>query len=87
MSGEILGRHRAGGHYAASPVYAEGHIYCFSREGKTLVFRASRELTVLAENQLEGPIFASPAFANSCIYLRTDTHLNCLSTEAPHAPD
>jgi outer membrane protein assembly factor BamB len=85
LSGEILGKVRAGGNYAASPVYAEGRIYCFSREGKTMVFRANRELTVLAENQLDGPVFASPAFSNSAIYFRTDSHLYRLSPEAPHA--
>jgi outer membrane protein assembly factor BamB len=86
-SGDILGKLRAGGHYAASPVYAEGRLYCFSREGKTMVIRAGRELTVLAENQLDGPVFASPAFANSAIYLRTDTHLYCLSSEPAPTPN
>ncbi len=86
-SGEILGKARAGGNYAASPVCAEGRVYCFSREGKTVVFRADRELAVLAENQLDGPVFGSPAFANSTIYLRTDSHLYCLSSETPQAPE
>jgi len=85
VSGEVLGKVRAGGNYAASPVFAEGRIYCFSRKGKTTVFRANREMTVLAENQLDGTVFASPAFANSAIYLRTDTHLYCLTSETPHA--
>ena len=87
QSGESLGRVRAGGNYAASPVFAQGRIYCFSREGKTVVFRANRQMTVLAENQLDGPVFASPAFANSAIYLRTDSHLYCLSPEAPQPAD
>jgi outer membrane protein assembly factor BamB len=86
-SGEILNKVRASGNYAASPSYAEGRIYCFSREGKTLVFKANKELTMLAENQLDGPLFASPAFGNSAIYLRTDSDLYCLSAAAPHAAD
>ena len=86
-SGEILNKVRAGGNYAASPTCAEGRIYCFSREGKTLVFKANKELTVLAENQLDGPLFASPAFVNSAIYLRTDSDLYCLSSSAPHSAD
>jgi outer membrane protein assembly factor BamB len=81
-SGEIIGKVRIGGNFAASPVHAEGRIYCFSREGKTTVLRADRELTVLAENQLEGTVFASPAFVHSAIYLRTDSHLYCLASEA-----
>jgi outer membrane protein assembly factor BamB len=83
-SGETLGKTRAGGKYAASPVYAQGHIYCFSREGKTVVLQANKDLTLLAENQLDGPVFASPAFADSSIFVRTDSHLYRLSTEPPH---
>ncbi len=83
LSGEILGKARAGGNYSASPVYAEGRIYCFGREGRTVVLRADRELAVLAENQLDGPVIGSPAFTHSAIYLRTDSHLYCLSSEAP----
>jgi outer membrane protein assembly factor BamB len=86
-SGETLGKFRAGGRYAASPVYAQGRIYCFSREGKTVVLRANRDLTLLAENQLDGPVFASPALAGSAIYVRTDCHLYCLLAEPPHGKD
>jgi outer membrane protein assembly factor BamB len=86
QSGEILGKARAGGNYAASPVLAEGRLYCFGREGKTVVLRADQELAVLAENQLEGPVFASPAFADSTIYLRTDAHLYCLTSHLSTQP-
>lgn len=86
-SGEILNKIRAGGNYAASPAWAEGRIYCFSREGKTLVLKASKELTILAENQLDGPVFASPAFVNSAIYVRTDSDLYCLSPAPPASAD
>jgi outer membrane protein assembly factor BamB len=85
-TGEVLGKLRIGGNYAASPVLAAGRIYCFGREGKTVVLRASKELTVLAENQLDGPVFASPAFVGSAIYVRTDTHLYCLSALANKGP-
>jgi outer membrane protein assembly factor BamB len=86
-SGDVLGKGRAGGNYAASPVHAEGRLYCFSREGKTVVLQANKDLTLLAENQLEGPIFASPAFVGSAIYLRTDSHLFCLQSAGPVMPD
>ncbi len=85
QTGEVLGKARLGGNYAASPVYAEGRIYCFSREGRTVVLQADRELAVLAENSLEGTVFASPAVVDSTIYLRTDTHLYCLGSEARQA--
>jgi outer membrane protein assembly factor BamB len=86
-SGQILSKIRAGGNYAASPVHAEGRIYCFSREGKAVVLEANRDLKVLAENQLEGPVFATPAFVDRAIYLRTDSHLYCLSAAPNHGPE
>jgi outer membrane protein assembly factor BamB len=86
-SGTVLGKSRAGGNYAASPVHAGGRIYCFSREGKTVVLQANKDLTLLAENQMEGPVFASPAFAGSAIYMRTDSHLYCLSEEPVRKAD
>jgi outer membrane protein assembly factor BamB len=87
VSGAVLGKCRTGGTYAASPVYAEGRIYCFSREGKTVVLQANKDLALLAENQLEGPVFASPAVVDSAIYVRTDSHLYCLSATLGRKPD
>ncbi len=78
-AGRVLGRARLGGKYAASPVYADGRIYCCSRDGKTTVLEAGPGLKVLAENQLDGPVFASPAFSGTAIYLRTDSHLYCVA--------
>ncbi len=64
-----------------------GRIYCFSREGKTVVLQANKHLTLLAENQLDGPVYASPALVGSAIYLRNDSHIYCLSAEPARIPD
>lgn len=77
-TGKTIGKARAGGTYAASPVYADGRIYLFSRDAKTMVFEAGPELKLLAENQLSGIVFATPAILDSEILLRTDTELYCL---------
>jgi outer membrane protein assembly factor BamB len=86
-NGDLLGKCRAGGNYAASPVFAEDRIYCFSREGKTVVLQANKDMALLAENQLDGPVFASPAFVGSAIYLRTDSHLYRISAEPARKTD
>ena len=87
LSGNLLGKYRAGGSYAASPVHAGGHIYCFSREGKTVVLQANKDLALLAENQLDGPVFASPALVGFAIFVRTDSHLYRLSAEPARKTD
>lgn len=77
-NGETAGKFRAGGNFSASPVLAEGRIYGFGRDGRTVVLEANPGLKLLAENQLDGPLFASPAFVDTAIFMRTDTHLYCI---------
>jgi hypothetical protein len=77
-SGKLHWRERIGGNHLASPLGAGGKLYFFSWEGKTTVLLPGKKFTRLAENQLEGPLVATPAVAGSAIYLRTDAHLYCI---------
>jgi hypothetical protein len=56
-------------------------VYFSSREGVTVVLKhgPEKEMTVLATNQLDGPIDASPAIVGREMYIRTDTHLYCIA--------
>jgi outer membrane protein assembly factor BamB len=56
--------------YRASPVYADGKIYCMSRDGAISVVKAGPQFKLLASNQLADEIAASPAISNGRIYLR-----------------
>jgi outer membrane protein assembly factor BamB len=56
--------------YRASPVYADGKIYCTSRDGFVSVVKAGPMFELLAVNQLPDQIAASPAIAGGRIYLR-----------------
>lgn len=68
-------RSRLAGAYAASPLYAGGHIYFQSETGLTTVIKPGKTFERVAENQLDGRTFASPATVGGAIFLRTDTHL------------
>lgn len=82
LTGKILGKHRLGENQCASPVAAEGRIYFFGQEGTAVVLRAGKDMERLAENRLDGgPLFASPAFTEGTIYLRTDRFLYCIRAE------
>jgi outer membrane protein assembly factor BamB len=74
-TGEVVGKGRVAGTYSASPIAGAGRIYVFSEDGKTTVLEASRELKVLAENQLDEGFMASPAVDGNALVLRTRTHL------------
>jgi outer membrane protein assembly factor BamB len=74
-TGSEVWKERVEGHFSASPVYAGGLVYCFTEEGKTLVFKPGRTWQVVAENTLDGGFMASPAIAGKALFLRTKTHL------------
>jgi outer membrane protein assembly factor BamB len=74
-TGANLWTQRIAGNYSASPVYADGRIYFFSEEGKTVVYRSDRTPERLAENHVQGRVVASPAVVGRAIFLRTDTHM------------
>ncbi|HEX5446059.1 MAG TPA: PQQ-binding-like beta-propeller repeat protein, partial [Pirellulales bacterium] len=74
-TGELVWRHRLGGHYSASPVYADGKIFFSSEDGVYPVIAAARKYQPLAMNHLDDGAMASPAIAGKAIYLRTKTHL------------
>ena len=66
---------RLGGEYWASPLYADGLIYCFSQSGTIPVLKAGREFELVAENKLDSGFIASPAVAGKSLILRSKTHL------------
>jgi outer membrane protein assembly factor BamB len=69
----------AQGSYWSSPVAADGKIFIASEEGKVVVVRAGAEWEILAINNLEEDIFATPAILDGSIYLRTRAALYCFA--------
>ncbi len=74
-SGTVHWQERVGGHHSASPIVADGKIYFMSEEGVATVVAASKSYKVIARNDMEEKIMASPAAANGAIYLRAEKHL------------
>lgn len=74
-TGNTLWQQRLEGEHVSSPVYADGRLYFFNRDGVGHVLAAGREAKVLARNPLNGGCMASPAIAGKELYVRTTTHL------------
>lgn len=74
-TGKVLWNERLGGNYSASPLAAEGRLYCFGEDGRTVVIAAGREFKKLAENTLEDGFMASPAVTGKSLILRTRANL------------
>jgi outer membrane protein assembly factor BamB len=77
-TGEAITNDRVTGNYWASPLLAQDRIYCFSQEGRVTVLQANESLKVLAINQLDEGMNASPAVCGNRLILRTFKHVYCI---------
>lgn len=64
----------------ASPIAAAGRVYVFDRAGAAVVLEHGTELKVLAENELDDGIDATPALVGNEMYIRGRHYLYAVST-------
>jgi outer membrane protein assembly factor BamB len=81
-TGKILWTEKPAGKYYGSPVWVDGRLYCITREGDVVVIKAAPEYELLAVNSLGENSDATPAVADERMYLRTASHLMCISAAA-----
>ncbi len=74
-TGNEIWSERIGGNYSASPIYANGHIYTFSEEGKATVIKSGRKFEKVAESTMPDGFMASPAVDGNALILRTKSAL------------
>jgi len=67
--------------YLSSLIAGDGKIYACNTKGLTTVIAADSEFKILAENDLGGRCYASPAVADGCILLRIANSLYCIEKE------
>ena len=70
-------RLKAGGQLAftASPVAADGHLYFTAEDGQVLVVKAGPDFEVVATNQLNQKVLATPAISEGVMFFRTQNNL------------
>ena len=77
-TGKVLKQGRLTGaieDYYASPIGVDGKVYIASERGKVVVLRAAGDWEILAVNELDADIFATPAVAEGKMYIRTQNAL------------
>ena len=72
----------AQGRYWSWPIAADGKIYLASEKGKVVVVRANAEWEIVAINNLDEEIFATPAILDGRIYIRTRAALYCFGKQS-----
>lgn len=61
--------------FDASPVYVNGNIWFFSVKGEVLIIKAARKYEVIAQNQMDSGIWATPAILRNSVIMRTQKYL------------
>jgi len=75
-TGKVLYSERAKGAFSASPVAADGKVYCLNETGACTVLNAdSNEYDVIAVNDLKEGTLGTPAIAGGLLIIRTDKAL------------
>ncbi|MEM1294971.1 MAG: PQQ-binding-like beta-propeller repeat protein [Verrucomicrobiota bacterium] len=76
-TGDIVhGPTRIGGRFFSNPILVDDKIYCGSRDrNEMVVIKASEDYDVIARNQLDSGVNATPAVANGKMFIRTNESL------------
>ncbi|HZK95318.1 MAG TPA: PQQ-binding-like beta-propeller repeat protein [Prolixibacteraceae bacterium] len=74
-NGAVIWKTKLKDQFNASVLYASGNIYLFSVKGKTYVIKPGMSYQLIAENQLDGMVKATPAIVRDNIIFRTDKYL------------
>ncbi|MDA1015570.1 MAG: PQQ-binding-like beta-propeller repeat protein [Planctomycetota bacterium] len=77
-TGDTHWTERIGKRFWASPLYADGRIHFFERDGETTVIEPGKTFRKLAVNKLGGTLYATAAAVDGALILRTSQALYCL---------
>lgn len=82
-SGSVIWNERLGGgaEFSSSPVMIDGKIYAINEKGTVFVYPAAKEFELLAKNELNETVYATPAVAEGRLYVRGAKHLFCIGTK------
>jgi len=83
QTGKVLKQARLTGaleDYYASPIGVDGKVYIASEHGKVVVLRAAGDWEILAINEFDGDIYATPAMSEGTLYIRTTNALYAIAS-------
>ena len=79
QTGELVKSMELNTEFYSSPVIAEGKIYIISNEGKMYIFTAKSDFTLINSFATGEKTFATPAFTDKKIVIRTEESIYCVS--------
>ena len=79
QNGELKKSIETNTEFYSSPVIAEGKIYLFSNSGKAFIYTANSDLTLINSFETGQRTFATPAFTDNKMLVRSDNQLYCVT--------
>ncbi|MCX5771926.1 MAG: PQQ-binding-like beta-propeller repeat protein [Candidatus Hydrogenedentes bacterium] len=80
-SGKMVWQHEFDEGFYSSPIVVGDRVFVGDKAGVTHVFKTGPEFVLVGDSALGEPIFATPAFLDKRIYIRTEGHLWCVAAE------
>lgn len=80
-TGELVAEYDAGAQFYSSPMIVEGKIYLFDTDGKMYIFSNDGKLTLISQFATGEKTFATPAFTDGRVVVRTNNSLYCAQTK------
>jgi outer membrane protein assembly factor BamB len=74
-TGQEVWSTRVKSNFNASPIYINGNVWFFSVKGEVLAIKAGRKYEVVAQNQMDSGIWATPAVLRNSVIVRTQDYL------------
>jgi outer membrane protein assembly factor BamB len=81
QTGDLRKEHDFGGKFYSSLMLVEGRIYLFNTDGKAYIFAANDDFTLLDSFETGEKTYATPAFTNGKMVVRTDNSIYCVVTK------
>ncbi|MDR0438236.1 MAG: PQQ-binding-like beta-propeller repeat protein [Bacteroidales bacterium] len=83
QTGKVIKSMELGADFNASPIIVEGKIYLICTKGKVYIFSAQREFTLINSFETGEKTFATPAFTDRKIVIRTEKSIYCVKKSEP----
>jgi outer membrane protein assembly factor BamB len=80
-TGELKHSRELNTEFYSSPVITEGKLYVFSNEGGMYIYSVNEDFTLLNSFETGQKTFATPAFTDGCIVVRTENSLYCVTSK------
>ena len=77
-TGEQFWEHDVGTTLYSSPVFADDKVFMMDNEGTMRIYKFSKEMKLISENELGEYSGPTPAFSDGRIYIRGENNLYCI---------